>query len=170
MQVGKVLQTCAISRGRVEGSALPRQSILPFGLRSAPNIFSSIGDAIEWIVRQRGVELIFHYVDDFIVVGEARSHKCSQSLAILLRTCEDVGAPNEPVKCGGPASCLTVLGIEVETALNDAASLAPRETCSLKRSPGGLERSKGVLQMGTTVFSRLPSARKVYSIRTNKCT
>jgi len=65
--------------------------VLPFGLRSAPIIFSAIGDAIEWIVRQRRVELIFHY-NNFIVVGEARSNKCSQGLAILLRTCEDVGA------------------------------------------------------------------------------
>jgi len=58
---------------------------------SAPIIFSAGGDAIEWIVRQRRVELIFHY-DNIIVVGEARSNKCSQGLAILLQTCEDVGA------------------------------------------------------------------------------
>ena len=52
----------------------------------SPIIFSARGDAIEWIVRQRRVELIFRY-DNFIVVGEARSNKCSQGLAILLRTC-----------------------------------------------------------------------------------
>jgi len=74
--------------------------VLLFGLQSAPIIFSSIGDTIEWMVGQREVELIF------IVAGEARSHKCSQGPAILLRTCEDAGA-----------SCLTVLGREVDTAL-----------------------------------------------------
>ena len=34
---------------------------LPFGLRSAPIIFSAAADAIEWIVRQKGVTLISHY-------------------------------------------------------------------------------------------------------------
>ena len=38
---------------------------LPFGLRSAPKIFTAIVDAAEWIVRQQGVEFILHYLDDF---------------------------------------------------------------------------------------------------------
>ena len=67
--------------------------VLPFGLRSAPLIFSAVGDAIEWITRQKGVELVFHYVDDFIVVGDANSSSCSQGLATLLQTFADVGAP-----------------------------------------------------------------------------
>ena len=29
---------------------------LPFGLRSAPKVFNSIADALEWIVRARGAE------------------------------------------------------------------------------------------------------------------
>ena len=88
--------------------------VLPFGLRSAP-IFSAIGDGIEWIVRQRGVEFVSHYADDFVVVGDALSHTCSQGLATLLQTLADLGAPVEHDKCEGPASCLTILGIEVDT-------------------------------------------------------
>ena len=35
--------------------------MLPFGLRSAPKIFNSIADALEWVVKQRGAKLTFHY-------------------------------------------------------------------------------------------------------------
>ena len=42
---------------------------LPFGLRSAPIIFSAVADALLWIIQQRGVNHIFHYADDFITVG-----------------------------------------------------------------------------------------------------
>ena len=41
---------------------------LPFGLLSAPLIFSALADALEWVVRQAGVRYIFHYVDDFIII------------------------------------------------------------------------------------------------------
>ena len=42
--------------------------VLPFGLCSAPKIFSAIADAAQWILVQRGVTHILHYLDDFIVV------------------------------------------------------------------------------------------------------
>ena len=34
--------------------------ILPFGLRSAPKIFTAVADALEWVTRQRGVPEIDH--------------------------------------------------------------------------------------------------------------
>ena len=37
---------------------------LPFGLRSAPLIFSVLADALQWIMQKRGVSHVFHYVDD----------------------------------------------------------------------------------------------------------
>ena len=42
---------------------------LPFGLRSAPMIFSAVADALAWMMQQRGVSWLAHYVDDFITVG-----------------------------------------------------------------------------------------------------
>ncbi|KAL5479413.1 hypothetical protein EMCRGX_G022933 [Ephydatia muelleri] len=47
-------------------------AMLPFGLRSSAKIFTALADALEWIVRQRGVSHIAHYLDDFIVA------KCDQ--------------------------------------------------------------------------------------------
>ena len=53
---------------RWEG-ALFVDSVLPFGLRSAPKIFSAVADAVEWILKQGGVRFAVHYLDDFLVMG-----------------------------------------------------------------------------------------------------
>ena len=45
--------------------ALFIDTALPFGLRSAPKIFNAMADAVEWMVRQAGISLVFHYLDDF---------------------------------------------------------------------------------------------------------
>ena len=41
---------------------------LPFGLRSAPKIFTAIADALQWILLQRGIQNLIHYLDDFFFV------------------------------------------------------------------------------------------------------
>ena len=52
-------------------------AVLPFGLRSAPKIFNSVADALEWIVGNAGVNKVFHYLDDFLVLGATRSEECA---------------------------------------------------------------------------------------------
>ena len=52
--------------GQVDG-------MLPFGLRSVPKMFNAVADALEWCIKQEGVEFIFHYLDDFAVVGPPNS-------------------------------------------------------------------------------------------------
>ncbi len=54
--------------------------MLPFGLRSAPKIFNALADGLEWCVEEEGVQHVFHYLDDFIVLGAAESPECSDSL------------------------------------------------------------------------------------------
>lgn len=40
--------------------------VLPFGLRSAPFIFSSVADLLEWILRHNyGLNFLLHYLDNF---------------------------------------------------------------------------------------------------------
>lgn len=88
---------------------------LPFGLRSAPLIFTAVGDGIEWAMRKGGVQCVFHYVDDFITLGRPGSDECTSNLATCLQICSDLGAPIEVDKCEGPATCLPFLGIEIDT-------------------------------------------------------
>ena len=39
---------------------------LPYGLRSAPKIFNAVADALEWIVKDLGVQYLWHYLEDHI--------------------------------------------------------------------------------------------------------
>ena len=55
--------------------------VLPFGLRSAPFIFNSIADMVEWIlVTSYQIPDLLHYLDDFITAGPAQSSQCAQNL------------------------------------------------------------------------------------------
>ena len=80
--------------------------VLLFGLRSAPILFTALADAVEWSVRHHGVQHIFHYVDDFILVGQPHSDECAHALTTTLDTFSSLGVPVEPEKCEGPCSHL----------------------------------------------------------------
>ena len=89
--------------------------MLPFGLRSAPKLFTAFADALEWCIRQEGVENIYHYLDDFIVVGPPCSSQCQTDLDALERTCFRFGVPLAAHKQVGPTTKLTFPGIEIDT-------------------------------------------------------
>ena len=89
--------------------------MLPFGLRSAPKIFNALADGLEWIIRNKGIHNVFHYLDDFIVIAPPRSAECAQALATITQTCVILGVPLAEHKFDGPSTCLTFLGIEVDT-------------------------------------------------------
>ena len=44
--------------------------VLPFGLRSAPKIFSAVVDTFQWILYNNGIQKRLHYLDDFILVAK----------------------------------------------------------------------------------------------------
>ena len=88
---------------------------LPFGLRSAPRIFTALADALEWCTKEQGVTYLFHYLDDYITMGGAESEECKANMVTLLATCNRLGVPIAPDKCEGPVTRLTYLGIEVDT-------------------------------------------------------
>ena len=89
---------------------------LPFGLRSAPKIFSAVADALQWIMLERGVAMGINYLDDFLFVGRADTSECGDSLRIALEACRDLGMPVAMHKVGGPATVLDFLGIEIDSA------------------------------------------------------
>ena len=88
---------------------------LPFGLRSAPKIFNAVADGLEWCIRQRGVQYIFHYLDDYIILGSPDSEQCRRDLDALREVCRELGVPLAIHKCEGPTTCLIFLGIEINT-------------------------------------------------------
>ena len=86
--------------------ALYVDTCLPFGLRSAPNFFTAIADAVEWIVRQEEASGITHNLDDFLVVGASNSLERAATLTTLLRVFDQLGLPVAREKLERPLSCL----------------------------------------------------------------
>ena len=88
---------------------------LPFGLRSAPKIFTAVADAIQWIVKREGVAHLHHYLDDFLILGAPDSEECAESLHKLLVRFESLKVPIAMDKLEEPTPILTFLGIELDT-------------------------------------------------------
>ena len=85
---------------------------LPFGLRSAPVIFSAVANALGWIMSKNGVTILFNYLDDFLTLGEPGSDECQLNLMSMLAICNSTGLPVEVDKCQRPG----VLGHPVSQA------------------------------------------------------
>ena len=89
--------------------------MLPFGLRSAQKIFNAVADAVEWCVANENVPAIYHYLDDFAVIGPPNSEECENSLQTLKLVCEDLGIPLVSEKQAGPSNNIEFLGIVIDT-------------------------------------------------------
>ena len=85
--------------------------MLPFGLQSAPKVFTAVADAIQWMLASNGVSHSLHYLDDYILVASDPEEAARQKQTIL-SIFSVLGVPLEPEKLEGPSNCLTFLGIE----------------------------------------------------------
>ena len=68
--------------GMIWDKALYVDTVLPFGLRSAPKIFNAIAAALRWIAKKRGVSFLKHFLDDFITAGTTED-ECRLNLVLL---------------------------------------------------------------------------------------
>lgn len=66
-------------------------------------------------MKQKGIEWLEHYIDDYITVGRPNSPECAKNVGIMHSSCEEVGLPVEPDKDEGPDTCITCLGLELDT-------------------------------------------------------
>ena len=80
-----------------------------------PRFFYAVADAIEWIVKQHGVEMLWHYLDDFITCGPAGSEECFINLQMLIDICKHLGVPLAEEKLERPTTALVFLGILIDT-------------------------------------------------------
>ena len=95
---------------------------LPFGLRSAPKIFTALADALLWILKAHGISQVMHYLDDYITLGPPGSEQCQINLHIITSICELLGIPLALDKCEGPTTLLVFLGFLLDT-INMTVSL-----------------------------------------------
>lgn len=61
------------------------------------------------------MEHLFHYLDDFAVLGQPDSQECQLALDILKRICAYLGVPLAPDKQDGPSAVIVFLGIIIDT-------------------------------------------------------
>ena len=88
---------------------------LPFGLRSAPKIFTAVADALQWVFQKQGVTWVVHYLDDYITIGPPGSEVCKQNLEVMLSSCRSLSILVTPEKCAGPSTVIVFLGFELDT-------------------------------------------------------
>ncbi|XP_065196629.1 uncharacterized protein LOC135828125 [Sycon ciliatum] len=101
-------------------------TVLPFGLRSAPSLFNCLATTLEWILRNNySIPALEHYLDDFVSVSPAAESVTSSAAAThkatILQVFAKLGVPTAdgPDKVVGPATCLTVLGIDIDSAAGE---------------------------------------------------
>lgn len=103
---------------RWEG-AVYLDAALPFGLRSAPKIFSAVADALTWVMQTEGIQHLLHYLDDFLFLGLPGSRQARAVLEKALEVCKSLGVPVAPNKTEGPSTTLTFLGITIDTVTGE---------------------------------------------------
>ena len=160
---------------------------LPFGLRSAPKVFTAVADALEWVMRRRGVTWVAHYL---ITMGPPASEVCGSKLEERVRAvCNDIGVPLAVDKIEGPVPCLTFLGIELDMQagvmrlpadrlfrLRDSlVRWATRKTCcrrELESLVGTLQHACRVVKPGRAFLRRmidlLSATKDHHHIRLNR--
>ena len=89
--------------------------VLPFGLRSAPRLFNTVADALQFIARSEGIEHIVHYLDDYTILGPPGSKQCALDLHLFIKLCDRLGVPLATEKIEGPSSRLEILGIIIDS-------------------------------------------------------
>ena len=117
-------------------------TILPFGLRSAPEIFNALADALQWIAEQCGISYLGYYLNDFITAGRPLSDERHIIVALLIHLCDLLGFPMASDKREGPTTCLTFLGVELDTI-----------KLELRLPAEKLARLKGILQKWVRLLS-----------------
>ena len=88
---------------------------LPFGLRSAPKLFSAVSDLIAWVLHQHGITYQLHYLDDFLFLGPPLTAVTEQALTSATRVLHELGIPVALHKLEGPAKLLEFLGVLIDT-------------------------------------------------------
>ena len=89
---------------------------LPFGLRSAPLIFTAVADGLAWAMTCCGVEYVIHYLDDFFFCAPPSAPtQCSTQLQTAIVLCELLGFPVAMHKVETPSLVLTFLGLELDS-------------------------------------------------------
>jgi hypothetical protein len=74
-------------------------------------LFTALAEALEWIVRKRGLSWLLKYIDDFLTMGKAGTNECSHNLQVFKDVCAELCLPLKDEKTVNPTTVLDFLGI-----------------------------------------------------------
>ena len=103
-------------------------TVLPFGLRSAPKVFTAVADALEWCFRQAGVSYSQHYLDDFLTMGPPARDRCAANLGLIRAEWSRLGVPLKEEKVEGPTTSLSFLGSVLDSERTELRLPLPKLT------------------------------------------
>ena len=99
-------------------------TVLPFGLRSAPFLFNLVSDDLEGIIRNRlNIRGVLHMLDDFFIALPPPRSQCSTALCNLLSLFTDLDIPLAPGKTFSPSAQLEFMGILLDSSTMEARLL-----------------------------------------------
>ncbi|XP_066431505.1 uncharacterized protein [Eleutherodactylus coqui] len=89
---------------------------LPMGCSISCAYFEAFSSFLEWVVKDTAaVQSVIHYLDDFLCVGPGGSPVCANLLGTLQWVAKRFGVPLAPEKTEGPTTCLSFLGITIDS-------------------------------------------------------
>ena len=86
----------------------------PFGLSTAPAWASAVTAEVRRVLLARGVEVVFVYVDDYIIIADSEA-KCAEALAVVLGVLREFNIAVSGEKIVQPTQAADVLGITIDT-------------------------------------------------------
>ena len=91
---------------------------VPFGTRHGSQIFQRLSDGVRFIMRQKGFQMI-DYIDDYVGVGVPSVAWASYEALLALMA--ELGLTVSNKKLVSPATCVTCLGVMIDTVTGTIA-------------------------------------------------
>ena len=91
-------------------------TVLPFGLRSAPYLFDHLSCMVEWVIKTKiGVANVIHILDDFFFVSKPPRSVCFTALCNILCLFTELDIPVAPGKTFPPTTSLEFMGVLLDS-------------------------------------------------------
>ena len=89
---------------------------MPFGSKLSCALFNRFSTFLHWLVSKKSQNShIIHYLDDFLFGGGSGDTTCQYTLTTFHQVCAHLGIPIAHDKTVEPTTCLSFLGIELDT-------------------------------------------------------
>ena len=115
----------------------------------------------EWILQENyGLKWLIHYLDDYFIAGPPNATLCKKHLRCFLKVCKQLGFPIAMDKVDGPATTLIVLGLELDSDLQQIRLPAKKLKGVLEELEQWLQRSKSTKRNLLSLIGQLAFAAR----------